>query len=254
MLYSVLRYLSAVSLALVAAAASAAQPSVLLKFKGAIGVDPLTAAGGVDLLNVVRGINPGGRAWVIRKLDATVYSDASIVVKGKGLLFSSGDVIATRGPVAQVVATLACGLADATAAKFTSDTAPLNAAGNFTIRGSLRDGFNWEHLAVSVDLREPSAADSRLRTGRLVRGGHFRVRRRGLSIRHRLSSSWIQGTVYLNALRQSGRRTEKAISASGAQPRTTGPPSTNRPHWVGPGWSAARKKGGGGGWAERGVG
>jgi hypothetical protein len=135
--HSVVRYLSAASLALLAAAASAAQPSVLLKFKGAIGVDPLTAAGGVDVANVVRGINPGGRAWVIRKLDATVYSDASIVVQGKGLLFSSGDVIATRGPVAQVVATLACGPADATATKFTSDAAPLNAAGNFTIRSQL---------------------------------------------------------------------------------------------------------------------
>ena len=134
---SVLRFLSAVSLALVAATASAAHPPVLLKFKGAIGVDPLTAAGGVDQPNVVRGINPGGRAWVIRKLDATVYADARIVVQGKGLLFSSGEVIATRGPVAQVVATLACGAADATAEKFTSDPAPLNAAGNFTIRGSL---------------------------------------------------------------------------------------------------------------------
>ena len=137
MRHSVLRSLSAVSLALVTAAASAAQPSVLLKFKGGIGVDPLTAAGGADVSNVVRGISPGGRAWVIRKLDATVYTDASIVVKGKGLLFSSGDVIATRGPVAQVVATLACGPADTTAEKFTSDPAPLNAAGNFTIRGSL---------------------------------------------------------------------------------------------------------------------
>jgi hypothetical protein len=137
----VLRYLSAVLLALVAAAASAAQPPVLLKFKGAIGVDPLTATNGVDVLNVVRGINPGGRAWVIRKFDATVYTDASIVVQGKGLLFSSGEVIATRGPVAQVAATLACGPADATATKFTSDSAPLNAAGNFKIRGSLRDGF-----------------------------------------------------------------------------------------------------------------
>lgn len=141
MRHSVLRSLSAVSLALVAAAASAAQQAALLTFKGAIGVDPLTAAGGVDVANVVRGINPGGRAWVIRKFDATVYTDASIVVQGKGLLFSSGENIATRGAVTQVVATLACGPANDTAAKFTSDPAALNAAGNFTIRGSLRDGF-----------------------------------------------------------------------------------------------------------------
>jgi hypothetical protein len=137
MAHTVSRCLSAVLLALTAASASAAQPAVLLKFKGAIGVDPLTAAGGVDVLNVVRGINPGGRAWVIRNLDATVFADGYIVANGKGLLFSSGEVIATRGPVSQVVATLACGAADATADKFTTDPVPLNDAGNFKIRGSL---------------------------------------------------------------------------------------------------------------------
>jgi hypothetical protein len=137
MAHTVSRCLSVVLLALSAAGASAAQPAVLLKFKGAIGVDPLTAAGGVDVSNVVRGINPGGRAWVIRDLDATVYADGYLVAHGKGLLFSSGEVIATRGPVTQVVATLACGTADATAGKFTSDPFPLNEAGNFRIRGSL---------------------------------------------------------------------------------------------------------------------
>jgi hypothetical protein len=124
-------------LALAAASATAAQPPVLLKFKGAIGVDPLTAAGGVDVSNVVRGINPGGRAWVIRALDATVYADGYIVAQGKGLLFSSGDVIATTGPVTRVVATLACGSADPAAEKFTSDSFPLNPAGNFKISGTL---------------------------------------------------------------------------------------------------------------------
>jgi len=148
---SVSRYLSAVSLALVAAAASAAQPPVLLKFKGAIGVDPLTAAGGTDTLNVVRGINPGGRAWVIRKLDATVYADASIVVQGKGLLFSSGEFIATRGGVAQVVATLACGPADATAVKYSSGPAPLDQAGNFKIQGKLFDAGNIATLPQSCE-------------------------------------------------------------------------------------------------------
>ena len=82
--HSVMRYLSAISLALIAATASAGQAPVLMKFKGAIGVDPLTAAGGADTLIVVRGISPGGRAWVIRKLDATVHADASIVVKSTG--------------------------------------------------------------------------------------------------------------------------------------------------------------------------
>lgn len=139
-------------LALCAASALAnPKPPVVLKFDGGIGVDPLTAAGGVDVLNVVRGISPGGRAWVIRKLDAQVYADASVVIRGKGLLFASGDVIATRGPVTHVVATLACGPADATAAQYTTPPAELNAAGNFTIRGSLTDGANVAVLPTPCD-------------------------------------------------------------------------------------------------------
>jgi hypothetical protein len=135
------------ALALAGTAALAAAPVPVLKFEGAIGVDPLTAAPDtstpdptdlIDVRNVVRGINPGGRAWVIRKLDATVYSDGSIVARGKGLLFSSGEAIATRGTVGQVVATLACGPADTTATKYTSEPGALNLAGNFNIRSLLR--------------------------------------------------------------------------------------------------------------------
>lgn len=57
----------ATALAVTAAAATlSAQASPpappLVKFGGAIGVDPITAAGGVDVINTVRGIPPGGRA------------------------------------------------------------------------------------------------------------------------------------------------------------------------------------------------
>lgn len=124
-----------ISLAL---AAMAAHADSVLQFDGGIGVDPLTPAGGVDQLNVVRGVNPGGRAWAIRELNAKIYSGGSAVVRGEGLLFSSGDVIATRGPVGQVVATLACGEANSTATKYTTESAPLSEAGDFTIRGTLR--------------------------------------------------------------------------------------------------------------------
>ena len=136
------RLLTTAVLALAAAAATAAGPVPVLKFDGGIGVDPVTAVGGnppVDGINTVRGINPGGRAWVIRKLDATVYSDGSIVARGKGLLLSSGEGIATPGSISSVVATLACGPADATAIKYTSESTPLNAAGNFNLQGTLRD-------------------------------------------------------------------------------------------------------------------
>ncbi|MBA4178368.1 MAG: hypothetical protein C0505_17690 [Leptothrix sp. (in: Bacteria)] len=137
------RPLFALAAALAATAAVAGPDRVpALKFKGAIGVDPITAAGAADASNVVRGVSPGGRAWVIRKLDAGVYADATVSVRGKGLLFSSGDVIATRGPVTRVAATLACGPADATATKYTTAPSELDAAGDFSTRGPLLDGAN----------------------------------------------------------------------------------------------------------------
>jgi hypothetical protein len=137
------RTLLAMALGLAAATAHADGSRTLLRFEGAIGVDPLTAAGGADVLNVVRGINPGGRAWVLRKLSATVRTDGTISARGKGLLFSSGDLIGTRGGVTHVAATLTCGAADATAEKFTTAPFPLDLAGDFSIRGPLSsDGIN----------------------------------------------------------------------------------------------------------------
>ena len=127
-------------------------PPPLVVFSGAIGVDPLTAAGGVDTLNVVRGISPGGRAWVLRKLAATVAADGSVRISGRGLLFSSGDLIGTRGAVTNVLATLACGPADATARKFNSPMTTLDAAGDFSIRGVLsEDGINAAVMPPTCD-------------------------------------------------------------------------------------------------------
>ena len=155
------RLLAALAFSLAAASAMAG-PVPVLKFEGAIGVDPLTAAGGTDQLNVVRGINPGGRAWVIRKFSATVYDDGSITARGKGLLFSSGDTIATTiapppngNPVSQVVATLACGPANNTAALYTSGSAPLNLAGNFNIQSVLRDSAGSEAPLMAVPCANP---------------------------------------------------------------------------------------------------
>ena len=129
-----------------------ASPPPLATFSGAIGVDPLTAAGGVDTLNTVRGIAPGGRAWMLRKLQATVAGDGSVRIAGRGLLFTSGDLIGTRGAVANVIATLACGAADATARKFNSPPAPLDAAANFVIQGKLtEDGINAAVMPATCD-------------------------------------------------------------------------------------------------------
>lgn len=140
------------ALALAATTALSKDPPPLVTFSGAIGVDPLTAAGGVDVVNTVRGIAPGGRAWVLRKLDARVGADGSIRARGKGLLFTSGDLIGTRGGVAAVVATLSCGAADATARKFTSPSAVLDLAGNFRIQGRLsEDGINPAVMPATCD-------------------------------------------------------------------------------------------------------
>ena len=133
----------------VASASVAAGPrQVLIRFDGALPMDPSTAtltAGVVGVVpNVVRGVSPGGRPWVLRKLEATVTRDGMITARGKGLLIASGDPIGTRGAVTLVGATLACGAADATATKFsTLAGSALDTAGNFEIRGALStDGIN----------------------------------------------------------------------------------------------------------------
>jgi hypothetical protein len=140
---SVVRTITVALAAAASCSAALADPVQILAYDGAIGVDPLTAAGGVDVPNTVRGVSPGGRAWVIRKFSAEVYDDASVVARGKGLLFSSGENIGTRGGVTHVAATLACGAPDSTSTKYTTGPFALDLAGNFTIRGFLSaDGVN----------------------------------------------------------------------------------------------------------------
>ncbi len=140
------------ALAAAALAAQADSKPAYLEFSGAIGVDPLTAAGGADVTNTVRGVAPGGRAWVIRKFGASIGADASVSGKGSGLLLASGEGIATRGPVVAVAVTLTCGPADATARKFSSASTPLDTAGNFSVKGMLsEDGVNAAVLPATCD-------------------------------------------------------------------------------------------------------
>jgi hypothetical protein len=161
------RFTRGLAVALVACSTGAlahADFKTLLRFEGAIGADPLTASNGVDVLNVVRGINPGGRAWSLRKLHATISEDGRISARGENLLLASGDVIGTRAGVTQVVATLACGPANATATLFHSPPAALDTAGNFHITGTLsQDGINPAVLPPTCDnpalLIRPAAAN-----------------------------------------------------------------------------------------------
>lgn len=107
-----------------------------LKFKGGIGVVPVTgvAANGTVNLNVVRGVSPGG-PWRIAALEAEVTSDGRIRLEGRGLLLASGNGIGTNAGQT-VHATLFCGPA-ATASAHDSTGVALEADGDFRIDDSL---------------------------------------------------------------------------------------------------------------------
>jgi hypothetical protein len=111
---------------------AAAQDNVDLKFKGGIGVIPVTgvAPNGTVNLNIVRGVNPAG-PWRIAALDAVVESDGHIRVRGRGLLLAAGNGIGTNAG-ASIHATLFCGPA-AAATAFDEAGVPLASNGDFRI-------------------------------------------------------------------------------------------------------------------------
>ena len=111
-----LKMLFAVALLVGAFAMPAMAGEVFLKFKGGIGVNPVSRATGTPtngtfpdvVRNDVRGIPPGGQPWVIESLKADVTVDGRIRVDGRGLLLSGGNGIGTTGGQ-QVRAVLFCG-------------------------------------------------------------------------------------------------------------------------------------------------
>jgi hypothetical protein len=118
--------------ALVFTGIASAQHNVDLKFKGGIGVIPVTgvAPTGAVNLNIVRGVNPAG-PWRIDDLNAVVESDGHIRVRGRGLLLAAGNGIGTNAG-ASVHATLFCGPAT-TAIAFDEAGVPLASDGDFSI-------------------------------------------------------------------------------------------------------------------------
>jgi hypothetical protein len=105
-----------------------------LKFKGGIGVIPVTgvAANGTVNLNIVRGVSPGA-PWRIADLEAEVGFDGHIKVVGRGLLLASGNGIGTNAGQS-VHVTLFCGpAATATAHNSTLTGVALEADGDFRI-------------------------------------------------------------------------------------------------------------------------
>jgi hypothetical protein len=129
------RQMMGIGLAVMASVAALPARAVdtLVQFNGAIGVQPVAGiAASVPVANVVLGVAPGGRPWVMRKLRASVGTDGSLSVQGQGLLLAGGDAIGTRATIGQVFATLFCG-----GAAFHSPAAELDTAGDFRITGAL---------------------------------------------------------------------------------------------------------------------
>ena len=110
---------------------TAAAEAPLVRFDGGIGATPAAIAGGVLVINTTRGAPPGGRPWVIERLQAEVTVDGRISVDGRGLLLGGGDAIGTNGNQS-VRARLFCGPA-ATATVHQTGLVPLEANGDFRI-------------------------------------------------------------------------------------------------------------------------
>lgn len=130
----------ALVIAVVALAANlaSAQQTADLKFKGAIGVIPVTGVqtNGAINLNVVRNVAPGS-PWRIEDLSAQLSSDGRIIIEGRGLLLATGNGIGTNANQS-VHATLFCGpAAGATAHNTTLSGVALEANGDFKIDDTL---------------------------------------------------------------------------------------------------------------------
>jgi hypothetical protein len=85
----------------------------LARFEGGIGVIPVSSGVGQDPTattvnrNIVRGVQPAGQIWVIKKLEATVKLNGDIAVQGEGLVLGGGNNIG-RATGQRVLATLIC--------------------------------------------------------------------------------------------------------------------------------------------------
>jgi hypothetical protein len=116
--------------------------NTLVRFRGGIGVDPVSnvvVSGATTTVtpNTVRGVSPPGQIWVIANLKAEVGVDGHILVVGRGLLLAGGNGIGTNGGQS-VFATLFCGPSASASASSSSMTGvPLDAEGDFTINDVL---------------------------------------------------------------------------------------------------------------------
>ena len=143
---------------------SVAADDSLVKFKGGIGVIPVSSAAGALNAdgtspnvnrNVVRGVNPPGQLWTIADLRADVKADGSIKVKGRGLLLAGGNGIG--GNAGQSVrATLLCEVAN----PVLHDTGlvPLELNGDFRIDDVLNPAPPADCASPVLLIRNPGGA------------------------------------------------------------------------------------------------
>jgi hypothetical protein len=123
--------------------AAAQNEGTTLRFKGGIGVIPVSSAPGPAPTantvnrNIVRDVQPPGQIWVIDDLDAKVRADGRITVEGKGLILGGGDN-AGRAPALSVFATLICQATPPfTQSSTTLAGVPLSPTGDFRINDTL---------------------------------------------------------------------------------------------------------------------
>jgi hypothetical protein len=146
---------------------SAAADDSLVKFKGGIGVIPVSSGVAVAPTlataltvesvnrNIVRGVQPPGQIWVIADLRANVKADGSIKVRGKGLLLGGGNGIG--GNAGQSVrATLLCEVANPVL--HDTDLVPLELNGDFRIDGVLNPAPPAVCASPVLLIRNPNGA------------------------------------------------------------------------------------------------
>jgi hypothetical protein len=111
----------------------------LVRFEGGIGVIPVSSGVGQDPTattvnrNIVRGVQPAGQIWVIRKLEATVTTNGEIKVEGEGLVLGGGNN-AGRATGQRVFATLICEATSPFTERNSDPTGvPLDPSGDFEI-------------------------------------------------------------------------------------------------------------------------
>jgi len=145
---------------------SAAADDSLVKFKGGIGVIPVSsAAGAVNAdgtspnvnRNVVRGVTPPGLLWTIADLRADVKVDGSIKVRGRGLLLAGGNGIG--GNAGQSVrATLICEATAPFTLRDTDPVVPLEPNGDFRIDAVLNPAPPADCASPVLLIRNPGGA------------------------------------------------------------------------------------------------